>query len=141
VRPRPEGAAESIRLALADAAIAPEAVSYINAHGTATVLNDAAETRAVRLAFGACADRLVMSSTKPVHGHALGAAGALETIATVMAVREQWAPPTLNWREVDPRCDIDCAPNVGRSMQIDYAINNSFAFGGINASLVVGHDA
>jgi nodulation protein E len=138
VRPRPEGAAEAMRLAVEDAGLAPNAIDYINAHGTATVLNDAAETSAVRLAFGAAADRLVMSSTKPIHGHALGAAGALELIVTIMALRKQWAPPTINWREPDPKCDIDCVANVGRAMPIAYAMSNSFAFGGINASLVVG---
>ena len=138
VRPRPEGAAEAMHLALEDAGLEPKAIDYINAHGTATVLNDAAETNAVRLAFGAAADRLVMSSTKPIHGHALGAAGALELIATIMALREQWAPPTINWREADPKCDIDCVANEGRAMPIAYAMSNSFAFGGINASLVVG---
>jgi nodulation protein E len=138
VRPRPAGAAEAMRLAFADAGVEAEAVGYINAHGTATVLNDAAETQAVKLAFGKAAEKVAMSSTKPVHGHALGAAGALESIVTIMAVREQWAPPTLNWREADPKCEIDCVANIGRSMRILYAMNNSFAFGGINASLVVG---
>ena len=138
VRPRPEGAAHAMRLAMADAGVAPNDIHYINAHGTATVLNDTAETSAVRLAFGDCTDRLVMSSTKPIHGHVLGAAGALEMIATIMAVREGWAPPTINWREADPKCDIDCVANIGRAMPIAYAMNNSFAFGGINASLIVG---
>ena len=125
-------------LALADAQIEPKRVDHINAHGTGTVLNDTSESEAVRIAFGDSADRLSITSTKPIHGHALGATGALEFIAAVMSVRENYAPPTLNWLERDPKCDLDIVANDGRPTRIDIALSNSFAFGGINASLIVG---
>jgi nodulation protein E len=137
LRPDPAGAAAAMRAALDDAKIGPEAVQYVNAHGTGTIMNDAAEIEAVRLAFGSRAEQVAMSSTKPVHGHALGAAGALELIVSIMAIRDQCAPPTINWMEPDPKCDLDIVPNEARSMTIDVAMSNSFAFGGINASLIV----
>lgn len=138
LRPDPKGAAAAMRLALADAALKAEDVDYINAHGTGTVLNDATETEAVRQTFGPSADRLCITSTKPVHGHALGAAGGLELIAAIMAVRDGFVPPTINFAERDPACDLDVVPNVGRARAIEMAMSNSFAFGGINAALVVG---
>lgn len=137
LRPDAEGAAEAIRLALRSAGVAPEAVGYINAHGTGTALNDSTETTAIRMVFGAHADRVPVSSTKPIHGHALGAAGALELAVTVNALREGFAPPTINWLEADPACDLDVLPNVGRACEMQYALSNSFAFGGINACLLV----
>jgi nodulation protein E len=138
IRCSPIGAAAAMKLALSDAQIEPNRVNHINAHGTGTVLNDASEAEAIRIAFGNSAEQLSITSTKPIHGHALGATGALELIAAVMSVREDYAPPTLNWIERDPKCDLDIVANRGRSTQIDIAVSNSFAFGGINASLIVG---
>lgn len=137
LRPDVEGAAEAIRLALQSADVPPEAIGYINAHGTGTAINDSTETAAIRKVFGAHADRVAVSSTKPIHGHALGAAGALELAVSVCALREGFAPPTINWLEADPACDLDVVPNVGRACGIGYALSNSFAFGGINACLVI----
>ena len=126
-----------MRYALADAAVESEAIDYVNAHGTGTTANDATEAEALRLVFGNRLSNLPVSSTKPIHGHALGAAGALELIVTIGAVRENVAPPTINWREADAKCPVDAVPNVARPMAIHSALTNSFAFGGINASLVV----
>jgi nodulation protein E len=139
VRPDRDGPVRSMRLALADAGLAPEDVGYINAHGTGTILNDIVETAAVRDVFGACADRLAVTSTKPIHGHTLGAAGAIELVVTIKALAEGVVPPTVNWIEADPKCDLDVVPNEARRKDIDVALSNSFAFGGINASLVVRH--
>src|SRR4030081_1491915 len=110
-QPSPEGAARAMRLALRDAAIEPAQVGYINAHGTATLVNDPTETSAIRSVFGAHADRLAVSSTKSMHGHALGAAGALEGAATILALHHGVLPPTANYREADPACDLDVIPN------------------------------
>lgn len=138
LRPDPDGSSASMRNALESAGLKPEDIDYVNAHGTGTVLNDAAEAEALRKAFGAHADRLAVSSTKPIHGHALGASGALELVVTVMALQEQCAPPTANFLEPDPGCALDVVPNAPRRMPIRAAMSNSFAFGGINAALVVG---
>ena len=132
-QPSPEGAARAMRAALRDAGIRPEQVGYINAHGTATQVNDPMETAAIRAVFGAHAGRLVVSSTKSMHGHALGAAGALEAVATALALRNGVLPPTAGYREADPECDLDVAPNVARRKEVEYAVSNSFAFGGLNA--------
>jgi len=137
LRPDPKGAAMAIRNALADGGLNPEDIDYVNAHGTGTLLNDPLETAAIREVFGAHADKLAVSSTKSMHGHALGAAGALEMVATVLALQNQVAPPTVNWLERDPKCDLDYVPNEARSMPIRAAISNSFAFGGLNAVLAV----
>jgi len=137
VRPDAQGAAACMRNALADAAVEGEAIDYVNAHGTGTTANDATEAEALRLVFGNRLSTLPVSSTKPIHGHALGAAGALELVVTIGAVRESIAPPTINWREADAKCPVDAVPNVARPMPIRTALTNSFAFGGINASLVV----
>jgi nodulation protein E len=135
VRPDVEGAAACMRNALADADVEADEIDYVNAHGTGTTANDATESAALGLVFG---DRaLPVSSTKPVHGHALGAAGALELVVTIGAVRENVAPPTINWREADVKCPVDAVPNEARPMPIRTALTNSFAFGGINASLIV----
>jgi nodulation protein E len=138
LRPDPDGSSASMRNALESAGLKPEEIDYVNAHGTGTVLNDAAEAEALRKAFGAHADRLAVSSTKPIHGHALGASGALEIVVTVMALRAQCAPPTANFVEADPNCPLDVVPHEARRMPIRAAMSNSFAFGGINAALVVG---
>ncbi len=138
VRPDAEGAAAALRLALADAELEPEAIDYINAHGTGTLANDATEAAALKLVFGEKLRRIPVSSTKPVHGHGLGAGGAIELAVTVMALREGVAPPTINWTTPDPRCDLDCVPGQKRAVTMRHAMSNSFAFGGINAVLVIG---
>ncbi len=135
-QPSAEGCARAMRSALADAGIAADQVGYINAHGTGTITNDATESAAIRMAFGAVADRLAVSSTKSVHGHTLGAAGAVEAVATALALRDGFLPPTANFQEADPQCDLDVIPNVGRRVGVEYALSNSFAFGGLNAVLV-----
>jgi nodulation protein E len=134
-QPSVEGAGRAIRSALRDGGIAAEQVGYINAHGTATQLNDVTETTAIREVFGAHADRLAVSSTKSMHGHALGAAGAIEAIATILALRTGVLPPTAGFRIADPQCDLDVIPNHARQAQPEYAMSNSFAFGGLNAVL------
>ena len=137
VAPDVEGAARAMKLALEDAGVAPQDVDYVNAHGTATIVNDTTESAALRLIFGDRTDRLPVSSTKPVHGHGLGAAGAIEMVVTIGAVREAIAPPTINFLEPDERCRVDPIPNEARRLDIRTAMSNSFAFGGINAVLVV----
>jgi nodulation protein E len=137
VRPDAQGAAACMRNALVDAGVEGEAIDYVNAHGTGTTANDATEAEALRLVFGDRLSTLPVSSTKPIHGHGLGAAGALELVVTIGAVRENVAPPTINWREADVKCPVDAVPNEARPMPIRNALTNSFAFGGINASLVV----
>jgi nodulation protein E len=126
-----------MRACLADARLAPEEVGYINAHGTGTAANDETETKALHAAFGPHAQKLAISSTKSMVGHALGAAGALELVATLLAVRDGIVPPTIGYLEPDPVCDLDYVPNTARAMPIDAAVSNSFAFGGLNAVLAV----
>jgi nodulation protein E len=137
VLPSADGAAAAMRGCLEDAKLAPESVGYINAHGTGTAANDVTETKAIHAVMGAHAKRLPVSSTKSMHGHALGAAGALELAATVIALREGFIPPTANFTAPDPQCDLDYVPNEARSQRIDVAISNSFAFGGQNAVLAL----
>jgi nodulation protein E len=134
-QPSPDGAARAMRAALSDAGVQPADIHYINAHGTATVANDAAETTAIRKVFGTHADRLPVSSTKSMHGHTLGAAGAIEAAATLLALRNGILPPTANFNQPDPACDLDVVPNVARKAAIESALSNSFAFGGLNAVL------
>jgi len=136
-QPSAEGAARAMRAALRDCGLDREAIGYINAHGTATPANDPTETAAIRSLFGAHANRLAVSSTKSMHGHALGAAAALECLATVFALRDGVLPPTANYRDPDPDCDLDVIPNHARCQQVEYALSNSFAFGGLNAVLVM----
>jgi len=136
VQPSRDGAVRAIKAALTDASISPEDIQYINAHGTGTPQNDPTETAAIREVFDSYADKLAVSSTKSMHGHALGAAAALETIAVVTALQQQIAPPTMNYNEVDPKCDLDYVPNKARPMAINIALNNSFAFGGQNCVTV-----
>lgn len=137
--PREDGAggAAAIRNALAAARLNPEEIGYINAHGTATELNDVAETQAIKSALGKLAYRIPVSSTKSMTGHMMGATGALETIFCVQAVREGWLPPTIHYRTPDPRCDLDYIPNQARQVRIKAALNNAFGFGGHNAVIVV----
>ncbi|HXS93753.1 MAG TPA: beta-ketoacyl-[acyl-carrier-protein] synthase family protein [Candidatus Limnocylindrales bacterium] len=136
-QPSSEGAARAMRAALKDAHLAPEQVGYINAHGTATPANDPAETAAIRSVFGAHAGKLAVSSTKSMHGHALGAAAALECAAAMLALRDGMLPPTANFSQPDPECDLDVVPNEARAMQTEFALSNSFAFGGLNAVLAL----
>ncbi len=139
VMPSATGAAAAMTQALADAGLAAQDVDYINAHGTGTLANDVTETKAIRLAFGAHADRLAVSSTKSMHGHALGASGALELVAVIGALRDRVVPPTANLDKADPACDLDYVPNVARQMPVRAALSNSFAFGGLNAVLALKH--
>jgi nodulation protein E len=136
-QPSAEGAARAIRAALKDAGLAPEAIGYINAHGTATPANDPTETAAIRSVFGEHVRGLAVSSTKSMHGHALGAAAALECAATVIALRNGVLPPTANYNQPDPECDLDVIPNQARRAEVEYALSNSFAFGGLNAVLAL----
>jgi|HubBroStandDraft_1064217.scaffolds.fasta_scaffold121370_1 nodulation protein E len=134
-QPLSSGAAQAMRAALADAGAPPEAIGYINAHGTGTPSNDATECEAIRAVFGAHAQKLLISSTKSMHGHALGAAGALEAAATLAALRGGLIPPTANFTAPDPACDLDVVPNHSRCGEVEWALSNSFAFGGLNAVL------
>lgn len=125
-----------MRNALRDAGIEPERVQYVNAHGTSTGQGDKAETIALKRTFGEHAKKLAVSSTKSMTGHLLGGAGGLEAGITVLSIRDQIAPPTINYEFPDPECDLDYVPNQARPMQIDYALSNSFGFGGTNGCLV-----
>jgi nodulation protein E len=131
------GMIRAIKSALSDARLNPQDVQYINAHGTGTMANDVAETNAIKGAFGAHAPKLAISSTKSMVGHALGAAGGLEMVACLMAVKDEIVPPTINYLGPDPACDLDYVPNEARKLKIDAAMSNSFAFGGLNAVMVV----
>lgn len=133
--PKSDGAALAMQRALESAGMAPQDVQYVNAHGTGTAANDPVETAAIRKVFGAHADHLAVSSTKSMHGHVMGGAGAVEAVATVLAIQHQIAPPTANFLEPDPECDLDYVPNTARAMHIGGALSNSFAFGGLNAVL------
>ncbi len=134
-QPSAEGPARAMRLALRDAGLAPEQISYINAHGTATEVNDRIETAAIRLVFGPHADKLAVSSTKSMHAHTLGAAGAIEAAASALTLANGILPPTANYTKADPVCDLDFIPNTARSQQVEACLSNSFAFGGLNAVL------
>ena len=137
-RPGGAGAARAMTAALADAELAASDIGYINAHGTSTRANDATETTAIRVAFGDTADAIPVSSTKSMTGHTLGAAGAVEAIAVVMALSEQTLPPTINYETPDPECDLDYVPNEARAVSsLDHAMSNSFGFGGHNVSLIL----
>jgi 3-oxoacyl-[acyl-carrier-protein] synthase II len=131
-----DGARLAMTHALRDAQLAPDAVQYLNAHATSTPLGDRAETVAIKRAFGAHAARLAVSSTKSMTGHLLGAAGVVEALFCVLAIRDQVAPPTINLQNPDPACDLDYVPNTARSMPIDIALSNSFGFGGTNGTLI-----
>ena len=137
--PRPDGSggAKAMAMALADGGATAEEVDYINAHGTSTHLNDAGETAAVKAVFGEHAHQLMMSSTKSMTGHMLGAAGAVEAIFTAMALWDRFVPPTIHYQVPDEACDLDVVPNVGRSADLKYAMSNSLGFGGHNASILL----
>lgn len=130
-----DGMSRAMIGALDDAGLKPQDIQYVNAHGTGTAINDETETKALHQVFGEHARKLAVSSTKSMIGHALGAAGALEMVATLLAIREDIAPPTIGYLGPDPACDLDYVPNTARPMKIDVAISNSFAFGGLNAVL------
>jgi 3-oxoacyl-[acyl-carrier-protein] synthase II len=127
-----------MRFALRDAKLSPSDVDYINAHGTSTPLGDEAETKAIKDVFGEHARHLAISSTKSMIGHTLGASGAVELIATALALKHRVVHPTINYQTPDPACDLDYVPNTAREMPLRYAISNSFGFGGHNCCLVVG---
>jgi 3-oxoacyl-[acyl-carrier-protein] synthase II len=128
--------ARCLKLALNDAAVSPADVDYINAHGTATILNDISETKAIKAALGEHSKKVPVSSNKSMFGHLLGAAGAVEAIFTVLAMRDGIIPPTINYETPDPDCDLDYVPNIARKAQVNVALSNSFGFGGVNATLV-----
>ena len=136
-QPSVDGPSRAMRMALAEGETRPEDVEYINAHGTGTRLNDVTETQAIKKVFGEQARRLAISSTKSMHGHAMGATGALELLATVLAIDRGVVPPTANYTGPDPECDLDYVPNQAREMPVRVAMSNSFAFGGLNAVLLV----
>lgn len=133
--PSVEGASRAMRFAMEDAGLVPEQITYINAHGTGTPANDSVETKAIKETLGSHARRVAVSSTKSMHGHALGATGALEAAATVLSINRSHVPPTANYSDPDPECDLDIVPNLSRAMDIEAALSNSFAFGGMNAVL------
>jgi 3-oxoacyl-[acyl-carrier-protein] synthase II len=134
--PNGDGAVRSMRAALRSARIAPELISYINAHGTSTPLNDKLETEAIKTVFGDHAHTLAISSTKSNIGHLLGASGVAEATATLLSMEKGVIAPTINYEEPDPECDLDYVPNTAREMNVEYAMSNSFGFGGTNATLV-----
>ncbi len=137
-RPGGTGAARAMTAAMADAGIAPADVAYINAHGTSTEANDATETAAIKLALGEDAYRVPVSSTKSMSGHVLGGAGAVEAVASILALERGLLPPTINLENPDPECDLDYVPNQAREFSGEYALSNSFGFGGHNVTLVFG---
>jgi len=138
-RPSLEGQARAMAEALKDAGLLPKDIDYINAHGTATQWNDLLETQAIRKVFGDHACKVPISSTKSMHGHAMGAAGAIEFVASLLAVKNQAVPPTINLDQPDPECDLDYVPNTGRTgVKVDIVMSNAFAFGGSNAVLIAG---
>jgi 3-oxoacyl-[acyl-carrier-protein] synthase II len=139
IAPHPEGAGavRSMRRALDKAGLRPDQVDYLNAHGTSTRLGDIAEARAINAVFGEHTRRLAVSSTKSVHGHLQGAAGALEAAACALAIDRSLIPPTINLDNQDPECDLDCVPNCARPARVRVAISNSFGFGGHNATVVI----
>ncbi|MEM8698458.1 MAG: beta-ketoacyl-[acyl-carrier-protein] synthase family protein [Pseudomonadota bacterium] len=135
VAPDVNGAARAMKLALSDAGMAPEEVGYINAHGTATAINDRTEAAAIRISLGNHAERVMVSSTKSMHGHAIGAAGALEAAAVLMALGDGPVPPTISYEQDDPDVGLDVVPNTAREARVEAALSNAFAFGGLNAVL------
>ena len=138
VNPDIDGPREAMKLALQDAGMSSTEIDYVNAHGTATTLNDKNETNAIKAVFGSHAENLLVSSTKSMHGHPLGAGGGIEAVACIKAMHDNYAPPTIGLKEADPECDLDYVPNEGRKAEINYTMSNSFAFGGLNAVLVFG---
>jgi nodulation protein E len=138
VNPSIDGTAGAMEIALKDADVSPSDIDYINAHGTATMVNDINETRSIKRVFGNTAKDTPVSSTKSMHGHALGAGGGIEAVACIKAMEDNYLPPTIGFDEPGDECDLDYVPNEGRSAEINYVMSNSFAFGGLNAVLVFG---
>jgi 3-oxoacyl-[acyl-carrier-protein] synthase II len=138
--PLPSGASciRAIRDALADAQVTPEQIDYINAHASSTQLNDSAETMSIKQVFGEHAQRIPVSGTKGYYAHPLGATGAIEAAVCALALDRQWVPPTINYQNPDPACNLDVVPNNGRKAKLNYVMSNSFGFGGINACVVLG---
>ena len=134
--PGGEGGAKAMEFAINDAKIKPEEMTYINAHGTSTKYNDHFETQAIKSVFGDAASKVAVSSTKSMTGHMLGAAGGVEAIVCALAIKDGYIPPTINYENADPDCDLDIVPNVGRNQEVKYAMSNSLGFGGHNASVV-----
>jgi 3-oxoacyl-[acyl-carrier-protein] synthase II len=134
--PQGDGAARCMKMAMRTGGVGPEEVDYINAHGTSTPLNDFFETLAIKSVFGERAGKLMISSTKSVTGHCLGAAGSIEAIFSVLAIRDGIVPPTMNYETPDPECDLDYVPNVARKAEVRAVLSNSFGFGGTNATLL-----
>ncbi|MBN62694.1 MAG: beta-ketoacyl-[acyl-carrier-protein] synthase II [Gemmatimonadetes bacterium] len=139
--PEAEGGTRAMRIALQDAGLDPADVGYVNAHGTSTPMGDSQETTAIKTVFAGHTDRLAVSSTKSMTGHLLGAAGAIESIACIMALKHGVLPPTINYENPDPECDLDCVPNEARQAGVENVLNNSFGFGGHNVALVFGRCA
>ena len=137
VMPSTEGAARAMAIALKDAGLAPEQIGYINAHGTGTAANDRSETAAIRTVFGAQADRLMVSSTKSMHGHLIGGTGAVELLACLMALQTDVIAPTMGFETPDPDCNLDVVPNEARAVRVEAVLSNAFAFGGLNAVLAL----
>jgi 3-oxoacyl-[acyl-carrier-protein] synthase II len=131
-----DGACRVMRIALKDAGLQPQQIDYVNAHGTSTEVGDKIETLALKKSFGEHAYKLAVSSTKSMTGHLLGGAGGFEAGITVLAIRDQIAPPTINYEFPDPECDLDYVPNHARPLRIEYALTNSFGFGGTNGCLI-----
>ncbi|MCA9796312.1 MAG: beta-ketoacyl-[acyl-carrier-protein] synthase II, partial [Candidatus Eremiobacteraeota bacterium] len=139
--PEGQGAAKAMKMALKEAGLEPEKVDYINAHGTSTPVGDPCEVQAIKSVFGEHAYKVAVSSTKSMTGHTLGAAGAIETIVCTLAVRNDEIPPTINYEEPDPDCDLDVVPNLPRKASVNLALNNTFGFGGHNTVLALAkHD-
>lgn len=137
VMPDADGAARAITGALRDAGLNPEDVGYVNAHGTGTAANDKTEVKAIRKVFGDHTDKLMVSSTKSMHGHLIGGTGAVELLACVSALKHGVVPPTIGFQKPDPACDIDCVPNTAREARVTAALSNAFAFGGLNAVIAL----
>ena len=139
--PQAEGGARAMRIALKDAGLHPGDIGYVNAHGTSTPMGDSQETTAIKTVFDGHTDKMAISSTKSMTGHLLGAAGAVESIACIMALKNGVLPPTINYENPDPECDLDCVPNQARQNEVNYVLNNSFGFGGHNVALIFGRFA
>ena len=135
--PNGEGGARAMKLAMEEGNVKPEEITYINAHGTSTHLNDSCETSAIKIALGEASKKVLVSSTKSNTAHCLGAAGAIEAIACVKAIEDSFVPPTINYKEKDEECDLDVVPNEGRNVEVNYAISNSLGFGGHNSSILI----
>ncbi|MEL6422326.1 MAG: beta-ketoacyl-[acyl-carrier-protein] synthase family protein, partial [Pseudomonadota bacterium] len=138
INPSCDGPMNAMQIALDDAGLPASEIDYLNAHGTATTVNDVNETRAIKGVFKDHAEKVAISSTKAAHGHLLGAGGAVEAVACIKAIEENYVPPTINFVDPDPECDLDYVPNEGRAKDVTYAMSNSFAFGGLNAVTIFG---